>query len=625
MNNVFSLQKTFEGRVFQVPDYQRGYAWEKRNWQDLWDDIEFLADGKNHYTGNLVLHAQSTKIRGEDGTEHEVFHVVDGQQRLTTLVILLACLREHFQNDKKAIADGLETKYICFPDQGGQSSFRLRLNSDCNTYFEQSVLRSNHSPEGETIASHRRLKEASAFFGRKINEKVEELGEELIPWRDEFHHRITQRLKLGHYVVDDASEVGVIFEVMNNRGKPLSELEKVKNYLLYMASKLAVPGNSLGDEVNIAWSKIFSALMKAGLTNAEYEDRLLRAHWLMAYNPARKEWAGSQSIKDRFHLRIDQKTHNDLLTELRDYVDSLSKAVVAFCEAFQPLAGHPFGSYPENRRTEVRIWAEKLSRDGVRSPFLPLLMAVRLRDPQNAEAYVEVLKACEIFEFRVFRWEGRRSNAGETRFIRLGYDFYHGQAKLTEVCVEIRSRAFDYLSNTGFSEGFTISPENNFYHWSGIRYLLLEYEIHLSSGRGVEIDWQTLQTYPDRTIEHILPQTPTDDYWKDRFDADALRMYTHSLGNLSLTLDNSSYGNKAYPKKCGTPASDTRCYSTASLFMEREIAAKFADWTPKTVKERAGTIQEWALERWHIDPPTEPIPAEDEPGEEDSDEDEVIS
>src|SRR5438876_8982200 len=94
MNNVFSLQKTFEGKVFTIPDYQRGYAWEEQHLLDLWEDIEFLASGKKHYTGNLVLQRRDGEtVQAEDGSRNEVFEIVDGQQRLTTLVILLECLR----------------------------------------------------------------------------------------------------------------------------------------------------------------------------------------------------------------------------------------------------------------------------------------------------------------------------------------------------------------------------------------------------------------------------------------------------------------------------------------------------------------------------------------------------
>jgi uncharacterized protein with ParB-like and HNH nuclease domain len=77
MDNTFTLQKTFEGKVFKIPDYQRGYAWEKEHLKDLWEDIEFLADGKRHYTGNLVLRKRNGEcVVTDDGSRHDVFDIV---------------------------------------------------------------------------------------------------------------------------------------------------------------------------------------------------------------------------------------------------------------------------------------------------------------------------------------------------------------------------------------------------------------------------------------------------------------------------------------------------------------------------------------------------------------------
>ena len=323
--------------MFKIPDYQRGYAWEDQHLTDLWEDIEFLASGKKHYTGNLVLQRlNGESVQAADGSRHEVFDIVDGQQRVTTLVILLECLRPWFRKDRHRIEEGLLASYVRFLDQNDQTAYRLRLNADCQDFFSRNIVGDSNSPEGITVASHQRLKNAKDFFQNKLAEKSKTLGQDFAKWRDDFLDRITQRLELGHYLVDDASEVGIIFEVMNNRGKPLSELEKVKNYLLYLASKLAVQGHGLAGEVNKAWADIFTRLMAAGLGSSDYEDRLLRAHWLMAYDPDRREWEGSKSIKREFHLRIEPTHHKKLLADLKEYVSSLRDASIAFCDAFNP-------------------------------------------------------------------------------------------------------------------------------------------------------------------------------------------------------------------------------------------------------------------------------------------------
>ena len=603
MNNVFTLQKTFESKVFKIPDYQRGYAWEEQHLLDLWEDIEFLASGKKHYTGNLVLQRLSgVSVQAADGSRHEVFDVVDGQQRLTTLVILLECLRPWFRKDRPRIEDGLLTSYVRFLDQNDQRAYRLSLNGDCQDFFARNIVGEANSPEGIKAASHQRLSAAKAFFQNRIEEKSKALGSGFAVWRDDFLERISQRLELGHYLVDDSSEVGIIFEVMNNRGKPLSELEKVKNYLLYLSSKLAVQNHGLAGEVNKAWAEIFTRLMAAGLGSSDYEDRLLRAHWLMAYDPNRRNWQGSKSIKNLFHLRIDPAHHKKLLADLTEYVNSLRDACIAFCDAFNPTRNDTFGSFEESSRLQMRFWMEKLARSGVRSPFLPLLMAARNRLSGDLAGCLQILKTLELYEFRVFRWEGKRANAGENRLLRLGYEFFHGSTNVELLCTEIRSRALSYLSNKDFLDGFTPGPDNSFYHWPGIRYLLYEYELELTRGRTVRIRWDDLQGKdPQRTIEHVLPQSPSNAYWQERFKEEDILKYTNAIGNLSLTLDNSSYSNKAFPDKCGDAMTKTACYAGSGLYIERDIAANYTDWTPATIEARGNRIRDWAVSRWHID------------------------
>jgi uncharacterized protein with ParB-like and HNH nuclease domain len=92
MNNVLSVEELFAGRVFRVPNYQRGYAWEQQQWEEFLDDLEYLSPGKDHYTGTVVLHEQKKTVTDEEGKTHFLFDIVDGQQRLTTIVILLSCI-----------------------------------------------------------------------------------------------------------------------------------------------------------------------------------------------------------------------------------------------------------------------------------------------------------------------------------------------------------------------------------------------------------------------------------------------------------------------------------------------------------------------------------------------------
>ena len=102
------------------------------------------------------------------------------------------------------------------------------------------------------------------------------------------------------------------------------------------------------------------------------------------------------------------------------------------------------------------------------------------------------------------------------------------------------------------------------------------------------------------TIEHILPQTPTSSYWRERFNARERRLLMDDLGNLCLTKDNASYSNKPFPEKKGVAGSGKPCYAESPLFMERELAT-LDNWDPMQLVARRQRLVNWALDRWRVE------------------------
>ena len=614
MNSVYTLEELFRGKVLVVPDYQRGYAWEERQWDDFLEDLEYLTDARHHYTGTVVLHQQLETVRDEEGQSHKAFHVVDGQQRLATVVLLLECIRARVADFDPTLAAGIKKAYIEFRDLNHQPAHKLQLNSDCHQYFVRNVLTEPTGPQGPLIASHKRLREAKTHFTRYLDRKAAEPGTSFSKWLIRFYEKVVLQLKVSQYIVEQSSEVGVIFEVMNNRGKPLSELEKVKNYLLYLASKLELDEqHDLADRINATWTEVFTRLMAYGLNSNADEDRLLRAHWLMVYDPNAREWEGSVSIKARYNLKRFQGKHAKLLGGLARYTSTLKDALVGFCEAYRPSHSDAFNVFQEFGRSEVRKAGEKLRRIGLVAPFLPLLIACRVSFPTDHSKYLELLRLCEIFAFRVYRVMQRRADAGQAILFRLGYELHHGKTPLDAVLMRIRMLALPYCSNEDLAADCALDDlENDWYSWPTLRYVLYEYEAHLAGKHGVKVSWDQFEKGDvERTIEHILPQNADSPYWRERFDRQQRRRLTHDIGNLCLTEDNSVYGNRSFPEKKGQPGQG-RCYANSNLFQERELA-QHDDWTEESILQRRQKIIDWYLKRWHLDflgLPKEPIEVE---------------
>jgi len=598
----------FINSFFSIPDYQRGYAWEQRQWDDMLQDLELLPPGKSHFTGTLILQQldhENETIKLENGSAGVVHSVIDGQQRLTTIVLLLKAISDEMERlgQPERLVQGIRETYLAAKDRNGQIQTRIKLNQDTQSFFYNSTLGYGLKITGPQIRSQRLLDQAKQHFEKYLSDKADHLGKEFSSWLDSMFDKITQHLKLIVYVVDDELDAGVIFETMNDRGKPLTELEKVKNYLLYLASKLDLPEeHDLGQRINSTWKHIFESLMAVGISKVDDEDRLLRAHWLMAYEHDPKKWQQNRSIKDRLSLKNYIGRHNELLKEMRVYLETLHEATTALCDVYGP--GHP-GAFNQWRDTDLRAadivrLSKKLLRLGPRATFLPLLIAVRLKARDRGKTYLRTIELCEKFDFRIYQWRRYRSNAAQTRFFRIANQFYNcpDPQWLERELLKVNHH---YCSNerllSHYDEGM-----DNWYVWGGLSYFLYEYEQHLAGGREVKIAWEDLERRKkERTIEHILPQTPNHPYWEKRFSQEDLNRWTHDIGNLTLTQDNSSLGNKSFIDKKGGPG-DKGTYADSALFAERELA-KEKEWTPNSIQKRKERIKAWAMERWYVDQP----------------------
>ena len=614
MNNLVSLEGLFFSRVFRIPDYQRGYSWESRQTREFLEDLEILEDNRYHYTGTVVLHQTHSGSTQKDaeGNSYRLVDIVDGQQRITTIVLLLDGICRSLaglSDSADTLSGGIQKKFIATQDMNGQPLFKLSLNKDTDHFFKKGVLAKQPGVETPQITSGRRLAEAKQQITDYLRDNTRDVdtAEE---WLRSLHHKVTDLMRFTLYQAEDEAEVGVIFEVMNDRGKSLTDLEKVKNYLLYASNSLDRHKN-LAKDVNDAWSKILHRLMVADLISSADEDRLLRAHWLTYYDPQSRRWQGSRSIKDKFNLRKykGEERRATLLDRLHTYTQGLRESSESFCDAYSPYRPDAFASFAVNPKTraEVKEWSAKLGRVGVIVPFLPILLAMRKRWPEEPNKYLEILRLCEIFAFRVYRLKGSRSNAGQAALFRIGFELAREGKSFDGAVSRLKSELSYQCGDKEFASLMT--PEHQqireAYYWRrGLRYFLYEYEttLALEQGASPKVTWDDLPRDLEDTIEHILPQSiERQPYWRDRFVEPEHKRYLHDLGNLTLTRGNSSLGNKQFSEKRGSFDTDEGyCYVNSPLYVERELS-HWQDWDPSTIEERRTRLLEWGKDRWSVD------------------------
>ena len=611
MNNVVPLDNLFHKRLFRVPDYQRGYSWEEQQVEEFLEDLELLGPKRYHYTGTVVLHESESETgpMDEDGNTHNTVEVVDGQQRLTTIVLLLDGISrslDGFSAAAKGLSQGIRKNFIATRGISGQPLYKLSLNQDADHYFKSSVLAEQLGIEGPQITSERRLAAAKETIATHLATHLDTEGEAGEKWLRTLYTKVATQLRFTVYEVEDEAEVGVIFEVMNDRGKPLTDLEKVKNFLLHTSITIDID-NELAKAANGAWAEILRQLMAAGLVSGVDEDRLLRAHWLTHYNPQSRQWKGSRSVRDEFDLRKHRERREDLLDSLHRYTEGLRASCICFCDAYQPGRADSFQSFggkPETWR-EVVEWSAKLGRVGVIAPFLPILLAVRERWPNDPRKYLRILKLCEAFAFRVYRLMGHRADAGQSGLFHLGYDLAHKKENFDGAVERLKRDLAYWCGDEEFKSQISATHQQikSAYDWSGLRYFLYEYEIALAVTQGASpiVTWDELRKRDLRdTIEHILPQSIDDQpYWRKRFRR-THRRYVHDLGNLTLTKHNSYYSNKPFRTKKGRVDAKRHCYAKSPLYVERQLT-QWDDWNVSAIKERRAKLLEWAMARWAVD------------------------
>lgn len=590
--NKKTLISLFAESLFQIPDYQRGYAWEEKQWKDFIQDIDALVDEgmTSHYTGTVVVYAgRNAEIRPYGTKRLMVVDVVDGQQRLTTSCLYLgeiirALIRNGELDYTNDISECLYSGAVC----------KLTLNNDTGGIFYD-LLKAGRPNTAAQTPQGKRLIAACTRFHEHLNEQLTRLGAGGVAYLKELYYAITQKLHFTFYTIEEECEIGMTFELMNSRGKGLSVLELLKNYLMHWVSRNesdALERSTLTNLINKNWKDTYTNLGSC----AGNEDQCLRIAWTLYCSHTPANWIGYDGFKgdDYIPLRtFTKRTKPDTKAFINSFADGLAEISRYYASITSPTAMNTVS------QDELQ-WLTKIHHTGNIANFLPLMVAARKHREglSISEAdYIALLKALESFAYRVFLYNGRRSNAGKSSFHRWGYEIFTQAKTLREVTAAVHDLTRYYATEESFT-GENANPSNWYGTRHRLRYTLFEYELHLlateGQGKQPNLTWEQLN---DSTIEHILPQTPEENsLWKASWSPDEFKACVHDIGNLVLTQDNSSYRNFEFSRKKGMPGQGPS-YSNSDIRQERKISS-FPDWTPKEFTERRSELVMWINDRW---------------------------
>lgn len=587
-----TLSNILEGKIFQIPDYQRGYAWEAKQWNDFVQDIDALIDDKiiSHYTGTIVIYQPISKPTENYGTKKlEIVDIVDGQQRLTTCSLYLSIIIKELI---KLGQDDFNAEIPIYLYSGSKS--KLRLNNDTADFFLDVISKGVSNIEANSV-HQKRIYEAYCFLKDHIEEQLKiraDKGEDYL--RDLFD-AIIRKLNFSFYPIEVESEIGMTFELMNSRGKDLSSMELLKNYLMYWVYR-NIPEISEKEDftktINKTWKEVYVNIAKCNGS----EGQCLRIAWTLFVSYTPKNWDGYSGFKsdDVIPLRnFSKKTKEEVKSFLLKFVDGLALISKHYSAIVKPNNA-PFD---ENELTLLT----KIRNAGNIANYLPLMVASRIKRENNQvenSEYSDFLKSIEVFSYRIFLWEGKRSNTGMSQLYRWADDVFTSKHTLKSVTEWIYGTINWYSHENNFRKSLTEDIFEWYHHRRLLKYTLFEYELHLLQGKNKpKLNWEDLT---DSTIEHILPQNPNENSsWLSKWTDEERKIYLHDISNLVLTKDNSRYSNFEFERKKGVAGSGYS-YSNSDIRQERKIA-EYNDWTPANCKKRREELVIWIIKNWGID------------------------
>ncbi|MCE2745940.1 MAG: DUF262 domain-containing HNH endonuclease family protein [Burkholderiales bacterium] len=548
LEGVSTVLKT---RRFKVPAYQRSYAWEREHVESLLTDInDAIRNKENEYfLGSVVV----------TGPINQRYEVVDGQQRLTTVSLLIAAIKDIFLRDGDTdVVASVRSEFLASTDRKTkEKESKLVLNEIDNELYQE-LIDSIPNVEADrfTRQSHKRLLEAARTVFNYIEElcaKSRDAEEDLHAWLD----YLETNLKVIVVTAPDDSNAFVIFETLNDRGLELAISDLLKNYLFHKSSDkleetknrwlsmVAVLESASDDPLVVTYLRHF-AMSRYGLVREKELFGVIK----------RKVTSKKAALQFSSDLRDTAKTYSALINTDHEYWSKYD-AKVRDCAAALNLLG----------MTQIR----------------PLLLAILERFDAG-----QVRKAFEKLESVAVRFQivgGVGGGTLERIYSETAKSVSEG--KLTTASDIIK--AFTTLPvDSAFEQAFavaTISKQNL------ARYYLRCLEVGIASTDECEKvpNKDTMRV----NLEHVLPLTLGAD-WQDTWVADDARAYQRRLGNLALMSAriNSTVGNEGFSAK--------KVQYKKSSFHFTKMLSDFFTWDKTSIEERQKQMAKIAVKVWAV-------------------------
>jgi uncharacterized protein with ParB-like and HNH nuclease domain len=551
--NPVRILQYFDGEKQSViPLFQRPYTWEKKNWQTLWDDIlnhyGESNKGSPHFMSAVVsIPAKSVPV---GVTKHLI---IDGQQRLTTIAILLCALRDTLDDKNKArVQDFLVNRHHegldhlkLLPTQGDRSVYYNLVKGDVNLELTHKIM------------------DGYIWFldALKGNDKD---GEPINA--QQILETVTQCLQVVMINLGEADDPYQIFESLNYKGEPLTQADLVRNFVLMRFN------HSLGAEGE--QERVYKKYWLPLETQLAETDQQHLLEFLRHYASRN----GENVLKPKVYATI-KRNFEKLLP---DAAENELKCM------FEHGALYGRFIWSKNEPNDlVRAQIDSLNRNEI-SVSYPLLLRLFESYNQSKLCPADMAKCLGIVESYIVRravLELSRSSLNKV-FIAMAGNYPNEGGVLSWLQAELskRVRTERWPDDIEFEKAICFGQ---LYNTKGAKLVLGGVERFLEDKEQIDIDKPTI------TIEHVMPQQLTNEWEAMLGEAheEIHREYLHTIGNLTLTGYNSELSNLSFAKKRDI------LIDKSGMALNRWIANQQV-WNKETILERARYIAKIAMKIW---------------------------
>ncbi|MBC2876709.1 MULTISPECIES: GmrSD restriction endonuclease domain-containing protein [Streptomyces] len=555
-----------QGRAqqFQIPLYQRTYSWSEKQLAQLWSDIleqaELLESGataSTHFLGSVVL-APSP----QNEATFPRWLVVDGQQRLTTLSLALAAIRDHMAQAQPDEAERIDEEYLINKRKAGDDYFRLLPTQADRPQYAAHIRTA--LPEG---ASGERVGAAYGFFRRKLAEADGPAGPKSV---SRIEQAITSRLTLVSVTAERGDNVHRIFESLNNTGQKLSQADLLRNYLFM---RLPTRGEHVYES---HWLPL-----QASLRNDELEQLMWLQLVLAGDDRVRRQdlYAAQQQYFER-----ESANGGRTEEEVEAYIKELHRRSAHFRKVIHPE--EEVSALVRGHLSRLRDWQAVVTY-----PALMLLLDRRERGELDDRETARAMSYIESFLVRRMICRVPTNNLNRV-FQSVPAQLPHGIPVADGLHQLLSAENRSWPDDEELRERMRTAP---FYQYgrSNQRRLVLQ-RLEESYEHPEPVDFGSAQL----TVEHVMPQSPGEEWMRilrdDAIDGESPEelhaRLQHTLGNLTLTGVNSELSNHPFERKQGL-------LQGSHLEMNRSIAAT-ERWGVREILARADELADRAIRLW---------------------------